>query len=146
MAARERHGQLERQIIQADPILEAFRNAQTQRNNNSRRFGKFVRISFALDGSISGANADITVPLDRSTPKSTFIGVLNIAGSKIFEVNTDEQLHNLTRVLAASTQPYITTLFQYFAAEPPSPSARFALGKRRGVNKGTFRTVRGTGC
>ncbi|KIK63917.1 hypothetical protein GYMLUDRAFT_423421 [Collybiopsis luxurians FD-317 M1] len=58
MTAKGRLGLLERQILQANPILEAFGNAQTQRNNNSSRFGKFVRISFAPDGSIAGANID----------------------------------------------------------------------------------------
>lgn len=58
LTARGRLGLLERQILQANPILEAFGNAQTQRNNNSSRFGKFVRIMFAPDGSIAGANID----------------------------------------------------------------------------------------
>ena len=58
LTAKGRLGLLERQILQANPVLEAFGNAQTQRNNNSSRFGKFVRISFAPDGSIAGANID----------------------------------------------------------------------------------------
>ncbi|TRM59064.1 P-loop containing nucleoside triphosphate hydrolase protein [Schizophyllum amplum] len=56
--SKGRLGLLERQILQANPVLEAFGNAQTQRNNNSSRFGKFIRISFAPDGSIAGANID----------------------------------------------------------------------------------------
>ncbi|KAG2004634.1 nonmuscle myosin heavy chain b [Coprinopsis cinerea AmutBmut pab1-1] len=58
LTAKGRLGLLERQILQANPILEAFGNAQTQRNNNSSRFGKFVRIMFSPDGSIAGANID----------------------------------------------------------------------------------------
>lgn len=58
LTPKGRLGLLERQILQANPILESFGNAQTQRNNNSSRFGKFVRISFAPDGSIAGANID----------------------------------------------------------------------------------------
>nr|CAB3473388.1 unnamed protein product [Digitaria exilis] len=72
--------------ILSNPVLEAFGNAKTVRNNNSSRFGKFVEIQFDKTGRISGA-AIRTYLLERS---------------RVCQINTPERNYHCFYFLCAA--------------------------------------------
>jgi len=52
----EKKVSLEDQIVATNPILESYGNAKTARNDNSSRFGKFIRIHFTASGKLAGCD------------------------------------------------------------------------------------------
>merc|ERR1712088_279945 len=55
---QEKKVALEDQIVATNPILESYGNAKTSRNDNSSRFGKFIRIHFTSSGKLCGCDIE----------------------------------------------------------------------------------------
>ncbi|KAM0992340.1 hypothetical protein ACFX13_010771 [Malus domestica] len=92
---------VEQQVLESNPVLEAFGNAKTVRNNNSSRFGKFVEIQFDKQGRISGA-AIRTYLLERS---------------RVCQVSDPERNYHCFYLLCAAPQEEIE---KYKLANPKS--------------------------
>merc|ERR1719288_522095 len=57
-AEASKKASLEDQIVATNPILESYGNAKTSRNDNSSRFGKFIRIHFTTSGKLCGCDIE----------------------------------------------------------------------------------------
>lgn len=76
---------VEKQILATNPIMEAFGNAKTTRNDNSSRFGKYLEILFDKETSIIGARIR-TYLLERSR--------------LVFQPSTERNYHIFYQMLA----------------------------------------------
>ncbi|XP_069842185.1 myosin-4-like [Dendropsophus ebraccatus] len=95
-------GSLEDQIIQANPLLEAFGNAKTLRNDNSSRFGKFIRIHFGTTGKLASADIE-TYLLEKS--RVTFQLSAERSYHIFYQILTNKK-PELIEMLLLTTNPY----------------------------------------
>uniref|UniRef100_A0A8C5AAF7 Myosin heavy chain n=1 Tax=Gadus morhua TaxID=8049 RepID=A0A8C5AAF7_GADMO len=95
-------GSLEDQIIAANPLLEAYGNAKTVRNDNSSRFGKFIRIHFGTSGKLASADIE-TYLLEKS--RVTF-QLPDERGYHIFYQMMTNHMPELIEMTLITTNPY----------------------------------------
>ncbi|XP_070783618.1 myosin heavy chain, fast skeletal muscle-like [Enoplosus armatus] len=101
-ASGKLHGNLEDQIISANPLLEAFGNAKTVRNDNSSRFGKFIRIHFGTTGKLSSADIE-TYLLEKS--RVTFQLAAERSYHIFYQIMSNKK-PELIETLLITTNPY----------------------------------------
>ncbi|CAB1338195.1 unnamed protein product, partial [Coregonus sp. 'balchen'] len=97
-----KRGSLEDQIIAANPLLEAYGNAKTVRNDNSSRFGKFIRIHFGTTGKLASADIE-TYLLEKS--RVTFQLADERSYHIFYQVMTNHK-PELIEMLLITTNPY----------------------------------------
>jgi len=78
---------LEDKIVQTNPVLEAWGNAKTVRNDNSSRFGKFIRIWFNQAGKLSGADMVVYL-LEKS--RLTFQATMERCYHSFYNIMSDQ--------------------------------------------------------
>merc|ERR1711881_296077 len=104
-------GTLDEQIVQANPLMEAFGNAKTIRNNNSSRFGKFIRCHFSQTGKLAGADIESYL-LEKNRV--------------VFQLSAERNYHIFYQLLYATTDELLGELC--LTSRTSSDYAYLALG------------------
>ena len=105
-AVSSQHSLIQEQIVEASPIMEAFGNAKTVRNDNSSRFGKFVEVQFGPDGTISGARI-LDYLLERSRIVHQALGERNYHVFYCLLAGSDPKTRAALRLLDATKFAYL---------------------------------------
>ncbi|CAL0300500.1 unnamed protein product [Lupinus luteus] len=117
---------IEYEILKTNPILEAFGNGKTLRNDNSSRFGKLIEIHFSETGKISGANIQ------------TFL----LEKSRVVQCNEGERSYHIFYQLCAGAPPSLREKLNLQSAEDYKYLNQSNCYSITGVNDAEeFRTV-----
>ena len=105
---------IEEKILRCNPILEAFGNSKTIRNDNSSRFGKFVRLLISKNSkSITGATITSYL-LEKSRLTSPSKGERNFhIFYHLLEGCDKKELSSFNLIDPKTTQPYKPDFFEY---------------------------------
>ena len=99
----EKKANLEDRIVNTNPILESYGNAKTIRNDNSSRFGKFIRIYFNQMGKLAGGFIDVYL-LEKS--RVTYQQPNERGYHIFFQLVEEGPIEGLQEMCCFTTDPY----------------------------------------
>merc|ERR1719340_294170 len=99
----EKKANLEDRIVNTNPILESYGNAKTIRNDNSSRFGKFIRIYFNQMGKLAGGYIDVYL-LEKS--RVTYQQPNERGYHIFFQLIEEGPVEGLQEMIRMTTDPY----------------------------------------
>jgi len=115
--------QVVKRVLDSNPLLEAFGNAKTVRNDNSSRFGKYIQLQFDVEDARTAAYSGKTIPSCA------------LAGSKC-----ETYLLEKSRVVGHDTTERTYHIFYQLLAAPESAKAEF-WGSLKGTNNESFKYI-----
>ena len=99
-------------ILDSNPLLEAFGNAKTVRNDNSSRFGKYIQLQFHVEDPLTAAYRG------KSIPSCVLIGsrceVYLLEKSRVVhhDANSNERTYHIFYQLLATSDDYKATIWE----------------------------------
>lgn len=105
---RGRHGFAEtgqspivQRVLDSNPLLEAFGNAKTARNDNSSRFGKYIQLQFDAEDPVAAAYAGKTMPYCILAGSKCEVYLLEKSRVCLHEETLERTYHIFYQLLAA---------------------------------------------
>lgn len=96
-------------LLKSNPVLEAFGNAKTNRNDNSSRFGKYMDIQFDYDGNSIGGNI-LNYLLEKSRVVKHSVGERNFhIFYQLLSASKEEHLKRLMLTRNINAYHYLKT-------------------------------------
>ena len=137
LAAVAHTAHTEQQVLQCNPVLEAFGNAKTLRNDNSSRFGKYIDIHFDSQHALIGAQIE-TYLLEKSRVVGQQDGERNfhIFYQLASQADTDPVLTRELGLLPAERFHYIAKGAKVPVGHRPATSFQSTLAALDGIGIG----------
>jgi myosin V len=98
-AKSDSSSQVVQRVVESNPLLEAFGNAKTRRNDNSSRFGKYIQLQF--DRQDSGSAMSTSIPSTRLAGSKCEVYLLEKSRITGHEHGTERTYHIFYQILGA---------------------------------------------